>query len=170
MDLDIGDIIWVGKGRVKDDFARFFEEIPAEYLSKVKAVAMDMNASYNLLISAKLPNAEIVYDRYHMQAQYGKDVLGVVRLYAAREHQAAAKKIQSCAASEDDTEQRRRLKSEAKKEQQCYSRIKKLRWTLLTNGEKFTHHGKLWDSQRQSSPPEAPRCKVRPDSSSRNVP
>jgi len=138
MDLDTGDVIWVGKGRAKEDFARFFEEIPDEYLSEVKAVAMDMNASYNLLISAKLPNAEIVYDRYHMQAQYGKDVLGAVRLEAARKHQAAAKKLQSCAAAEDDTEQSRRLKSEAKKEQQCYSRIKKLRWTLLTNGEKLS--------------------------------
>ena len=97
-----------------------------------------MNASYNLLVSAKLPNAKIVYDRYHMQAQYGKDVLGVVRLEEARKHRAAAKELHSRAASEDDTEQSRRLKSEAKKEQQRYSCIKKLRWTLLTNGEKLS--------------------------------
>lgn len=29
---------------------------------------MDMNASYNILVEQHLPHAEIVYDRYHMQA------------------------------------------------------------------------------------------------------
>ena len=33
---------------------------------------MDMNASYNRLVEEYLPHAAIVYDRYHMQAQYGK--------------------------------------------------------------------------------------------------
>lgn len=55
MDLDTGDVIWVGKGRVKADFVRFFEEIPVEYLSEVKAAAMDMNASYHLLVSEFAP-------------------------------------------------------------------------------------------------------------------
>ena len=31
-----------------------------------------------------MPHADIVYDRYHMQAQFGKDVLGVVRLDEAK--------------------------------------------------------------------------------------
>ena len=41
---------------------------------------MDMNASYHILVEKHLPQARIVYDRYHMQAQFGKDVLGSVRL------------------------------------------------------------------------------------------
>ena len=84
MDLDEGDVLWVGKGRTKADFSRFFQEIDMNYLSEVEAVAMDMNASYNLLVSEHLPKAKIVYDRYHMQAQFAKDVLGVVRLEEAR--------------------------------------------------------------------------------------
>uniref|UniRef100_UPI003FEE7BCE transposase n=1 Tax=Candidatus Ventrimonas sp. TaxID=3048889 RepID=UPI003FEE7BCE len=47
------------------------------------------HASYNNLVEKYLPNAAIVYDRYHMQAQYGKDVLGVVRLTEARKHKEA---------------------------------------------------------------------------------
>ena len=35
---------------------------------------MDMNASYNRLVEENMPHADIVYDRYHMQAQFGKDV------------------------------------------------------------------------------------------------
>lgn len=93
MDLESGFVIWVGKGRSLADFQKFFEEISPELLSDVKAVAMDMNASYNTLVSRYLPQAKIVYDRYHMQAQYGRDVLGVVRLEEARKHKAAADEL-----------------------------------------------------------------------------
>ena len=70
--------------RSEADFAKFFEESGLEWLRGVKAVAMDMNASFNKLVRRHMPWADIVYDRYHMQAQYGKDVLGVVRLQEAR--------------------------------------------------------------------------------------
>ena len=88
MDLGNGDVLWVGKGRPEADFAKFFEESGLEWLRDVKAVAMDMNASFNKLVRRFMPWADIVYDRYHMQAQYGKDVLGVVRLQEARRHKA----------------------------------------------------------------------------------
>ena len=112
--------------------------MPEGYLSQVYAVAMDMNASYNLLFTEKLPKAVIVYDRYHMQAQYGKDVLGAVRLQEARKHQSEARSILERADSLDDPEQKRLLKAEAKEEKQRYSQLKKLRWTLLTNGTKLS--------------------------------
>lgn len=138
MDLDTGEVIWAGKGRSKEDFKHFFEEMPEGYLSQVAAVAMDMNASYNLLFAEKLPQAVIVYDRYHMQAQYGKEVLGVVRLQEARKHQSEAKSILERAGELDDPEQKRQLKAEAKEEKQRYSQLKRLRWTLLTNGAKLS--------------------------------
>ena len=138
MDLDTGEVIWVGKGRSKEDFKHFFEDMPEGYLSQVVAVAMDMNASYNLLFTEKLPKAVIVYDRYHMQAQYGKDVLGAVRLQEARKHQSEARNILERADSLDDPEQKHQLKAEAKEEKQRYSQLKRLRWTLLTNGAKLS--------------------------------
>ena len=49
MDLDTGEVIWAGKGRSKEDFKHFFDDMPKGYLSEVCAVAMDMNASYNIL-------------------------------------------------------------------------------------------------------------------------
>lgn len=55
---------------------------------KNKCRAMDMNASYNKLVTKHLPKAQIVYDRFHMQSQFGRDVLGVVRLDEARRHKA----------------------------------------------------------------------------------
>lgn len=138
MDLEQGDVIWVGKGRSKDSFLRFFQETDLGYLADVKAVAMDMNASYNILVEQFLPHAEIVYDRYHMQAQYGKDVLGAVRLAEARNHSSAARELENSITDETPPEQRRALRLQARQQRQLYSRLKKSRWTLLTNGESLS--------------------------------
>ena len=133
MDLQTGEVLWVGSGRSKVDFAKFFDEIEPSFLTEVKAIAMDMNASYHLLVEEKLPGVDIVYDRYHMQAQYGKDVLGVVRLQEARKHkEQAAALTQSLSAL--DTEEKKTAKELIRSEKQQYSQIKRLRWTLLTNG------------------------------------
>lgn len=130
MDLVKGDILWVGKGRTIKDFSRFFETFAdSEYLSEVKAVAMDMNASYNTLVRQHLPKAEIVYDRYHVQAQYGRDVLGQVRLEAAKSHKDKAKDL-----AEDEYASAADVKSE----KHLYSRIKKARWILLQNNDKLS--------------------------------
>ena len=121
MDLDTGDVLWVGKGRTKAGFSIFFQEMDMDYLSEVEAVAMDMNASYNALVNEHMPWAEIVYDRYHMQAQFGKDVLGAVRLEEARKHNALAKQLK-----EDGCP-----KAAIKEEKKLYSEVKRARWILL---------------------------------------
>lgn len=141
MDLETGDILWVGKGRAKADFAKFFEETNPDTLSAVMAVAMDMNASYNQLVEKNLPNAEIVYDRYHMQAQYGKEVLGVVRLDEARKHNALSKEILADINEDTDKESKALLKKQAKEEKQQYSKLKRSRWTLLRNSDKLSEKG-----------------------------
>ena len=128
MDLDTGDVLWVGKGRTKADFSNFFHELDMDYLSEVEAVAMDMNASYNALVSEHMPWAEIVYDRYHMQAQFGKDVLGAVRLDEARKHRDNAKQLK-----EDG-----RAKPEIKAEKQLYCEVKRARWILLAGEDSLS--------------------------------
>ena len=134
MDLKTGEVLWVGSGRSKEEFSRFFDEIEPSFLTNVKAVAMDMNASYHILVKEKLPNAQIVYDRYHMQAQYGKEVLGAVRLQEARKHKEEADVLRQ-SLSDMNTEEKKAAKEQIRSEKQQYSQIKKLRWTLLTNGD-----------------------------------
>ena len=134
MDLEQGDILWVGKGRAMKDFEKFFEDMPSDALSAVIAVAMDMNASYNKLVTKHLPNAQIVYDRFHMQSQFGRDVLGVVRLDEARKHKARSKEILADIRDDTDKETKSQIKQTAKSEKQAYSKLKKLRWPLLING------------------------------------
>ena len=128
MDLDTGEVLWVGRGRTKADFAIFFQETDMDYLSEVEAVAMDMNASYNTLVSEHMPWVEIVYDRYHMQAQFGKDVLGAVRLDEARRHNATAKQLKEEGCS----------KAAIKEEKRLYSQVKRARWILLAGKESLS--------------------------------
>ena len=138
MDLETGDVLWVGKGRTLSDFSKFFEEINPDTLSKVIAVAMDMNASYHKLVQKHIPQAEIVYDRYHMQAQYGKEVLGVVRLEEARKHSKISQEILSEISDETDKTTKKELQKQAKSEKQEYSKLKKSRWTLLMNRDNLS--------------------------------
>ena len=142
MDLETGDVLWVGKGRATDDFRKFFQEYDMDYLSDVKAFAMDMNASYNKLVEEYMPNVDIVYDRYHMQAQFGKEVLGVVRLNEARKHKEAAQDIKEIRSDETDPDVRRKLKQEYKEECKKYSTLKNSRWSILTNSKNLTENKK----------------------------
>jgi len=132
MDLETGEVLWVGEGRSKEDFERFFAETDPAFLSGVMAVAMDMNASYHILVKEHLPQARIVYDRYHMQAQFGKDVLGVVRLTEARAHKEKADALQE-SLTQLQGEERKQAKEEARQERQQYTRVKRARWALLKN-------------------------------------
>ena len=127
-----------GKGRAMKDFEKFFEDVPSDSLSAVIAVAMDMNASYNKLVTKHLPKARIVYDRFHMQSQFGRDVLGVIRLDEARRHKAKEKEILADISDDTDKETMKSLKQEAKAEKQEYSQLKKLRWSLLINSDKLS--------------------------------
>ena len=47
---------------------------------QLRAVAMDMNASYELEVQHHCPHAEIVYDLFHVVAKYGREVIDRVRV------------------------------------------------------------------------------------------
>ena len=138
MDLDLGDVLWVGHGRAKKDFELFFQETNMDYLSEVEAVAMDMNASYNQLVTKHMPWAKIVYDRYHVQAQFGKDVLGAVRLNEARNHLNKANDILSSISENTDKDERKNIWAEVKKEKHQYAELKSSRWLILRKNDSLS--------------------------------
>ena len=73
-----------------------------------------------------------------MQSQFGRDVLGDVRLDEARRHKAKEKEIFADISDDTDKETVKSLKQEAKTEKQEYSQLKKLRWPLLINSNKLS--------------------------------
>ena len=59
-----------------------------------------------------------------MQAQFGKEVLGSVRLEEARKHKDKAETIRRAITSDTDIETKRLLKAQAKDESRLYSKKK----------------------------------------------
>lgn len=138
MDIETGEVLWVGVGRSISDFKKFFEEFNLDILSDVKAVAMDMNAAFNRVVTEYLPNAKIVYDRFHMQAQFSRDVLGKVRLRKARELRDEAKEMEKLACESKNIDEKRKLRKDAKCIKKKYKTVKRARWKIIKNSDNLS--------------------------------
>ena len=73
-DMVAGHLIWVGAGRTADVFSGFLEELPRETAAGIEAVAMDMGPSYQKSVRDSLPNADMVFDRFHVMQNYSKAI------------------------------------------------------------------------------------------------
>lgn len=73
-------VLWVGRGRGREDVKPFFEYLGEQGCSRLKAVVMDMSAAYAEEVRARCRNAEIVYDLFHVVAKYGREVVDRVRV------------------------------------------------------------------------------------------
>jgi transposase len=73
-------VLWVGRGRSRADIRPFFELLGPRRCDAIQAVAMDMNSAFDLEVKAHCPNAEVVYDLFHVVAKYGREVIDRVRV------------------------------------------------------------------------------------------
>lgn len=73
-------VLWVGRGRGREDIRPFFDLLGAKGCRQLRAVAMDMSAAYGEEVRARCPNARIVYDLFHVIAKYGREVIDRVRV------------------------------------------------------------------------------------------
>jgi transposase len=71
-DMVEGHLIGVETGRTADVFSGFLKQLPVETTEKIEAVAMDMGPSYQKSVRECLPNADIVFDRFHVMKNYSK--------------------------------------------------------------------------------------------------
>ena len=101
-------VLWVGPGRSREAVRPFFESLDESTRQRIKAVVMDMNTAFDLEVQAHCPNAEVVYDLFHVIAKYGREVIDRVRVDEAN-----------------------RLKQDRK----ARKVIKSSRWLLLRNRE-----------------------------------
>ena len=108
-----GQVLWVGNGRSRETARTFFEQLPAGVAEQIRAVAIDMTTAYELEIKANCPNAEVVYDLFHVVAKYGREVIDRVRVDQANQlrHDKPARRV-----------------------------IKSSRWLLLRNRENLDRH------------------------------
>jgi len=73
-------VLWVGRGRGREDVRPFFELLGAAGCAQLQAAVMDMNAGYAEEVRAWCPQAEIVYDLFHVVAKYGRGVIDRMRV------------------------------------------------------------------------------------------
>lgn len=104
-------VLWVGRGRGREDIRPFFELLGPAGCARLQAVVMDMNAGYAEEVRARCPEAEIVYDLFHVVAKYGREVIDRVRVDEANRlrHDRPARRL-----------------------------VKSARWLLLRNRENVT--------------------------------
>jgi transposase len=88
-------VLWVGRGRKREDIRPFYELLGAAGRARLKAVVMDMNGAYEEELRAQCPQAEVVFDLFHVVAKYGHDVIDRVRVDEANrlKHDKAARKV-----------------------------------------------------------------------------
>jgi transposase len=65
LDLESGAVVFVGDGKGGDALKPFWKRL-RQCKAKIAAVAMDMSPAYHDAVSTCLPNATIVYDRFHV--------------------------------------------------------------------------------------------------------
>ena len=73
-------VLWVGRGRGREDIGAFFDLLGSEGCRRLKAVVMDMHGAFIEEVRARCPQAEIVYDLFHVVARYGREVIDRVRV------------------------------------------------------------------------------------------
>jgi transposase len=67
VDHDHSRVVWVGEGKSSETVGRFFEALGSERSAKLELVSMDMSPAYKSAVKEHAPNAEIVFDRFHVQ-------------------------------------------------------------------------------------------------------
>jgi len=66
-DLETGEPLWMGRERKRETLDRFFAEaLPPEQRLTMRAVCMDMWEPYAQSVRTHLPQARIVYDKFHV--------------------------------------------------------------------------------------------------------
>jgi transposase len=66
VDHERGRVVWAAEGKSSETLGRFFGLIGPERASRIEVVTMDMSAAYVKSVAEHAPNAEIVFDRFHV--------------------------------------------------------------------------------------------------------
>lgn len=72
LDYERGRVIWVGKHRRAKTLRRFFNKMPNRDRKTLEAIAMDMWDPYIKAIQKKVPHVKIVFDLFHVVAQFSR--------------------------------------------------------------------------------------------------
>lgn len=129
VDHDRRRVVWAAEGRSAETLRGFFREVGPQACAAIELVSIDMAGGYKKAIAEFLPEAQVIYDRFHVQ-RLASDALDAVRRSLVRE----------AAAEDDDSDE-----SQA---------IKKTRWVLLKGWHRLDaeERARLHEVQRTNRP------------------
>ena len=82
IDNDTCKVLWVGLGKSQAAVQPFFDLLKEQGLAEnIRCVACDQNAAYPSMVRDNLPNAVIVYDLFHVLANWRRDVLAEAKKF-----------------------------------------------------------------------------------------
>ena len=65
-----GELLHLAEGKKKASLQSFFDKLSDEQKQRVVAVGMDRAGAYREVVKAELPDADIVFDKFHLIANY----------------------------------------------------------------------------------------------------
>jgi transposase len=60
-------VVWAARGKNADTLRAFFDELGANRCAKIESVTIDMSQAYISAVAEKVPGAQLVFDRFHVQ-------------------------------------------------------------------------------------------------------
>ncbi len=78
LDLETGAVVFLGKGKGGDALEPFWKRL-RRAKAKIEAVAVDMSPAYTQAVTTHLPEAVLVYDRFHVVKLYNEKLSNLRR-------------------------------------------------------------------------------------------
>ena len=72
MNAQNGELLHMAEGKKKESLQSFFDQLTPEQRQSIKAVAMDRNGAYHRVVRTAIPHARIVFDKFHVIANFHK--------------------------------------------------------------------------------------------------
>jgi transposase len=65
-----GELLYMGEGKKKESLQGFFDKLTQEQKASIVAVGMDRAGAYLEVVKDQLPDADVVFDKFHLIANY----------------------------------------------------------------------------------------------------
>jgi transposase len=67
-----GELLWMAEGRGQDALKGFFAKLSPEQKASIVAVGLDRSGANRAAVQEHLPQADIVFDKFHLISNYGE--------------------------------------------------------------------------------------------------
>ena len=74
LNAETGELLHMSEGKKKASLKKFFDKLSEEQKSSIEAACIDRSGAYASAIKDYLPDADIVYDKFHLMSNLGKAV------------------------------------------------------------------------------------------------